>query len=239
MANYLVTYRPLIFSRGGREAAQQFGLPHFIDGSCRREPDFEAVYPSITATCRAGKFAPKLQVGDLAVYISRKGAYDDDRVPGWRMTAALRVVRRFPDHESAAAWHAERELGLPSNCIASGNPPKPLHMTNREPPDSVVALLAKHGSSDPERAVRLWDATYRARIRQWPVFLLCEAEFLEIHHPPQLSSSDLHDVFGRVPGTQNPPAITDAQARELLRRARSAMPGFGGHAVREFRPDPA
>jgi hypothetical protein len=39
-------------------------------------------------------------------------------------------------------------------------------------------------------------------------------------NPPQLLEEDMYAIFGRVPGTQNPPLITDAQLEELLRRAR-------------------
>ena len=70
---FLATFRPLIHSPGGRDAARRYGLPPFIDGSCRREPDLESPFPSITATCRAGKFAPRLVVGDRVAYLTVKG----------------------------------------------------------------------------------------------------------------------------------------------------------------------
>jgi len=40
MSTYLVTYRPLIGKRAGRDAIKEYNLPPHIDGSCRREPDF-------------------------------------------------------------------------------------------------------------------------------------------------------------------------------------------------------
>ena len=47
---YLVSYRPLSYNAYGRAAVYKYDLPPFIDGSCRREPDFESPFPSITCT---------------------------------------------------------------------------------------------------------------------------------------------------------------------------------------------
>jgi hypothetical protein len=45
--------------------------PPFIDASCRREPDLESRYPSITALCREGHFAPHLHEGDVVAYMTK------------------------------------------------------------------------------------------------------------------------------------------------------------------------
>src|SRR5262245_28127631 len=100
---FLATFRPLIQTSDGRYAAKSNGLAPFIDGSCRREPDFESPFPSITATCRSGKFAPRLQVADRVAYLTVKGKYFNDRQPGWRLVAVLRVIERFETHTAAAA----------------------------------------------------------------------------------------------------------------------------------------
>ena len=42
---YLFTYKPLAGSKSGREAAKEYGLPPFIDSSCRKEPDFDVRLP--------------------------------------------------------------------------------------------------------------------------------------------------------------------------------------------------
>jgi hypothetical protein len=42
------SFRPLLNTREGRAAIERFGLPPFIDGSCRREPDFQSEFPSIS-----------------------------------------------------------------------------------------------------------------------------------------------------------------------------------------------
>jgi len=42
---FLATHRPLIQTLCGRQAAARKCLLPFIDGSCRREPDFESHFP--------------------------------------------------------------------------------------------------------------------------------------------------------------------------------------------------
>jgi hypothetical protein len=103
---YLATFRPLVQRSAGRRAVQRYGLPPFIDGSCRREPDFESRYPSISATCRAGHFAPRLTVGDRIAYLTVKGRWLNCAEPHRRLIAVLRV---FTD-----STHIERPLdGMP------------------------------------------------------------------------------------------------------------------------------
>ena len=74
MTAFLNTYRPLIWNRAGRTVSAEHGLPPYVDASCRRETDFEVAFPSISALCRVEKFAPRLHVGDIVVYLTRKGA---------------------------------------------------------------------------------------------------------------------------------------------------------------------
>ena len=211
---FLATYRPLIHTGAGRRAVQEYGLPPFIDGSCRREPDFESPFPSITATCRAGGFAPRLRPGDTVAYLTVKGTYGGDTQPGWRMVAVLHVVERFETHDLAAEWYRSKGFALPSNCIVAGNPPEPLEVTNGNPPPEIKRRFSV--TSRPKLAVRLWDRGYRQRVARWPVFFVCEATFLDVHAPPQISEADLVAVFDRVPGMLNPPAISSLQLSSLL-----------------------
>ncbi len=211
---YLATYRPLIQTVGGRTAAHDHGLPPFIDGSCRREPDLESPFPSITAICRAGNFAPRLQESDQVVYLTVKGKYIKDQAPGWRLVAVLRVIRRFPNHIRAASWYSEQGFPPPSNCLVQGNRPIAFELTSKNPPAEVKKRLG--GTANSRLALRLWDATYRTRMSEWPVFLATEAEFLELNHPAQLRKPEFVAVFGKVPGTQNPPEINCDRLQRLV-----------------------
>lgn len=219
MSDYLCSYRPLAASPAGRSAMALGHLPPFIDGSCRREPDFQAYAPSISALCRAGKFAPRLWPGDRVAYITGQGTYQGG--PGWCLVALLEVVERFESHEEAAEWYREHGWPLPSNCLVTGNPPQPFALTNQHPPKEVLERV--NAMADPALAVRMWDATYLSRARQWPVFLACKAHYLELQKPPVLRRSDMEAVFGRIPGTQNPPQILPEQYSALEEVADAAI----------------
>ncbi len=199
--NYLTTYHPLVETRRGRAAIDTFGFPPYVDDSCRREPDFESEFPSITALCRRSKFAPRLWESDYIAYMTIKGKYPDLDEPHWRLTAILRVVNRFETHREAANWYQEQGLPLPSNCIVDGNLPFELEMT---------------GNRDSHQFVRFWDAIYRKRVRDYSMFLVTEPEFLEITYPPIVTETMLQDIFGRVPATRTPPRITDEQLMALI-----------------------
>jgi hypothetical protein len=215
---FLATYRPLVKTRAGRQAIRQHSLLPFIDGSCRREPDFESRFPSITAICRAGNFAPRLRVGDRIAYLTVKGKYLGDSEFGWHLGAVLRVIQRFESHNDAAAWYREQSQPLPSNCFVNGNPPKPFEFTNGDPPKKIKHRIS--ADSDLNRAIRLWDMTYRQRVARWPVFLATEAELIELNSPPQLREPEMRDIFsGRIPSTQNPPKITCEQFERLVQLA--------------------
>jgi len=215
---FLVTYHPIIRRGAGRQAVAREHLPPFIDGSCRREPDLESPYPSITATCRAGLFAPRLAVGDEIAYLTVKGRYLGDTEPGWRLVAVLRVIRKFNSHGEAAEWYTSEGLPLPSNCFVSGNPPKPLNLTNAWPPDKIRSRMLK-GLGDDD-VVELWDRSYRRRIRESGDFLACEPLMRQLRTPPQLREADINGIFGRMPCTQNPPRIRRDQLARLLQVAR-------------------
>jgi hypothetical protein len=214
---FLTTYRPLIQSNKGRAAVQKHALSPFIDGSCRREPDFESAFPSITATCRAGNFAPRLQIGDRIAYLTVKGKYPGNREPGWRLDAVQRDIQRLSSHSEAASWYERQGQPLPSNCLVEGNPPKPFDLTNGNPPAEVKKRVATE--PDFVRAIRLWDAVYRQRVAAWPVFLVTEAEFLELNNPLHVLASHMIEAFGRLPATLNPPEIACERLERLVQLA--------------------
>jgi hypothetical protein len=143
-----------------------------------------------------------------------KARYHGERIATRRLAAVLRVIERLESHAAAEVWYRARGIALPSNCIVPGNPPRPLSETNGMPPASVRARIS--GEADPDRAVRLWNATYRARVRRWPVFLVTEAEFLELRTPPAVTDDDLIAAFGRVPATLTPPAVPCADLDHLI-----------------------
>lgn len=206
---YLASYRPIISTRFGKSAVVKYGLRPFIDGSCRREPDFESFfYPSITALCRAGKFAPKLKVGDKVIYLTvrMQGA---GQAKVWYLVAFLEVVERFESHQDAAKWYCDYRIEIPSNCIVSGNLSINYCKTSGEYHDIFI-------QSGCDAAIGVWDGGYKKRAKSWPVFLACKTLFCDLDNPPLISSGDLYGVFERIPGTQNPRVISPAEANRLM-----------------------
>ena len=197
---YLCSFRPLIESPNGRAAIADFKLSPFVDASCRREPDFESKFPSISALCRCGHFAPRLRVGDTVVNITRKARYFNAAEGHWRLVAILKIRASFESHAAAADWYRIQGQPLPSNCMVPGNPPLALEKTDRYHND-----------------LRHWDAIYRLRAKTWSIFHACEPLFCELHHPPAITEAMMRDIFGHIPVTLNPPAVT-SKAYEQLRR---------------------
>jgi hypothetical protein len=211
-SNYLVSFHPLCSTGHGRQAVKEHGLPPFIDGSCRREPDLKHSRPSISALCRASKFAPRLQEGDRVAYITTRGRFGQEGAPCWRLVALLRVKRRFETHGEAAAWYLGKGLRLPSNCMVPENKPVCLEMTLGP---------SGHGGCSSRGIIKQWDADYWRRAKEWPIMLVCEKLTVELHEPARIEKEDWRRWNkGRVPGTQNPPEIADAFWDRLAARAR-------------------
>ena len=198
---FLSTYSPLIVNKRGWSVVKERGVPPYVDSSCRREPDFGSELPSISALCRASKFAPRLNKSDVVVYLTFKGAYRGHPGRHWRLTGVLKVIERFESHRDAAKWYVDKGLQLPSNCIVPENPPLSLDETSNP-------------SNYP--SVERWDAGYRARTRKFGVFLACESLFLELHDPPVVTQEMMYAAFGRVPGTRTPPKISDQEFERLI-----------------------
>jgi hypothetical protein len=192
------------------DVAGRWQLPPFVDSSIRREPDLEHEWPSISCLCRAGKFAPRLAVGDVVLYLTVKARYRSKRSHR-RLTAVLRVVQRFSTHQEAARWYRSRRLRLPSNCIVRGNPPLSLDKTAYE----------RLGCEDAARLEPL----YRTRAREHGQFLACEALFRDLSFDaPVVHDSDLKHAFGKVPGTQNPAPIPLERLKRLMKRLGLRVP---------------
>jgi hypothetical protein len=128
---FLNTYRPLVATKHGRAASNQHGILPFVDGSIRREPDLEHVFPTISCLCRAGKFASRLRVGDTVAYLTVKSKYGDVGFRHRRLTAVLRVGLTFQSHLEAARWFVKHGVGLPGNCMVDENAPLPIERSNR------------------------------------------------------------------------------------------------------------
>lgn len=213
---YLSSFKPLGQKKKGRQVAGKFQLPYYIDGSCRREPDFEHDTPTITALCHGSVFAPRLKEGDKVVFITCQYTYPPFKRSHWRFVAVLKVEKRFESHEAAAEWFADNKKPLPSNCMVPGNDPLPFEKTHLE----IIPDLKERGytlETPHERIIKVWDLAYKERAKKNPVFLVCSADYLELFEPKPIYKEDLQAIFdGKVPGAQNPKGITSQQLDQLL-----------------------
>lgn len=204
---FLITYSPLVGTIQGQEAIEAHDYPLFVDSSCRREPDFEAHYPSISCLCRRKLFAPRLHEGDKVMYITRKGFYFNLEEEHWRKVAILQVVKRFESHQLAADWYRAQGLKLPGNCMVEGNEPLPLDHTGKE--------VCNPSCQEENNELQEWDDIYHERADECGVFLACEVVYMELYKPPMITRQDFHAIFRRVPSTQAGKEISEEQFLKL------------------------
>ena len=190
---WIASFHPLCKNAQGRKAVSG-GLPPFIDGACRREPDLEAPYPSISELCRPGVFAHKLEEGQQVVYVTVKRAYG--QAAHHRYVARLTVLKVLKSHEAAADWYRAGALSLPSNCMVTGSLPVEYHETSGGDTDVRSYPL--------DVRLKYWDGYYRRLAKKSCTFVACSVEYRELFNPPVIETVDWIETIGRVPGTQTP-----------------------------------
>jgi hypothetical protein len=205
---YLNSYAPLVITSEGLRASDAHNLPPFIDGSIRREPDLEHQCPSITCLCRAGLFAPRLQIGDVVVYMTHKHKYGPES-PHRRLTAVIRVARLFDSHIDAADWYRSNGMPLPSNCMVEGNAAHPVSHSHQRTKQRCGGCVDACG----------WDAGYQRRAALHPRVVVCDRLSINLDWTaPRVHDADLHAVFGHRPGTRNPGKQTMDRLAPFLAR---------------------
>lgn len=230
---YLNSFKPLALNKSGVASSERHGLPPFIDGSIRREPDLEHAAPVITCLCRAERFTPRLQVGDHIVYMTVLRKY---RLPvrHHRVVAVLKAERLFDTHEAAAAWFRERGMSLPNNLMVPGNIAKPLDHSHRDfrrrptqpaasgcGTESCGEQDAKNGCGGSTHAA--WDLGYQLRARRNGRVVGCSlVRPVHVHwDAPFVTDDDLARVFGTVPHTRNPGKLDITRLPSLLESLRT------------------
>jgi hypothetical protein len=208
---YLAKYHPLAEYPGGLEAIQKYRLSPFVDASCRREPDLESSYPSISTICHGVMFAPRLQPGDVVVYITSKGRYENLPVDHWRFTAVLKVIERFATHEEAAEWYQAKGLPLPSNCLVEGNKPLPLEVT-------CGFYCDDDDKERVPRNVAEWDERYQSRVEASSVFLVCKPLYIRLRNAPAINDNDVKLIFPnkKMPTARIPSVIAPETLQRIL-----------------------
>lgn len=190
---YLSSFNPLIINKFGKIAIEKYNFPSFIDGSCRREPDFENELPCITGLCRPG-FAEKLKVKDIIVYVTNKKGVGSKKV-----IAFLEVVKVFENHRKAADWYIKENKTIPNNIMVDETKPFDLDKTHRF-----------HSIKDELTDVELlkkWNVIYKCRSKNKQKVVQCKILYKELDSPKELDETK----FERRLITQNPPILTEKE----------------------------
>jgi hypothetical protein len=190
MSVYLSSFYPLCCTILGRKAIINFPeLKPFIDGSCRREPDFEHDAPSITGLCRPG-FAKKLAVGDIVIYMSNKMG-----IGLRKLVAILEVTHKMPDHDAASRWYEIHNLAIPNNLMVDQTQCFPIFQTHQFANTNDVSI---------------WNREYKNRSKRNPVVAICKYwnNIVDVEQPMPLTDDIQNEIFGRIPVTRNPPQLS-------------------------------
>ena len=204
MNEFLTSFTPLCRTKKGREAIKNYGLKPYIDGSCRREPDFENVYPAITGLCRPG-FVKRLSSKDLVIYITNK-----KEIGSHNLVAILQVIEIVDSHTEAEKWYKNMNVPMPNNIMVKGNKPMPLDMTHQK----TKCVKCVNGA----KTIEEWDAEYVKRAQDSPKVAICKIweNYLFLDQPPEITKEDFLKVFKRIPGTQTPPKLKENEPDRFL-----------------------
>lgn len=133
-------------------------------------------------------------MGDIVVYITVEGRHLGINKGHWCLVAVLRVIKRCISHQEAAAWYWEKGLTVPNNCMVEGSEPLPKRLT---------ALSCND------------DQVYRVRVTEYPVYLICEPEYVNLSIPRPIFKEDWQQICGRIPPTETPTTIDLRELEEL------------------------
>jgi hypothetical protein len=200
---FLNTFTPISINKIGRNNSKKHNIPPFIDGSCRREPDFQNEMPSITQLCRPGKLVPRLKVGDLVIYLTRLGSYDKS-VAHWNFVGILQVIDIVDDHTNAEVYYQKNNLPVSNNIMCNSTCPFPLDMTHESHPNKDKIL-------SEEQIIELWNKSYNYRANKYRKVAITKVweNKLFIDNPPTITREMMNEIFNRIPITQNPPKLRD------------------------------
>lgn len=191
---YLSSFYPLCSTRAGKKAVTKFKLPPFIDGSCRREPDFQNELPCITGLCRPG-FAEKLEIGDKIIYVTNKKG-----IGARKIIAELKVIRIFENHEEASDFYKNNNKTIPNNLMVAGSQPFELEKTH-----------CKMGWDEwvkSNNSLEQWDNEYIKRAKSKPKVIQCEIIYTNLNNPFKLNEGKL---VNRKLIAQNPPILSSEE----------------------------
>lgn len=215
----LNSFRPLCMNELGQRAIKTFNFPPFIDASCRREPDFQNPFPSISALCRQGKFAPHLRTGDIVLYMTVQGHYFHNE-KHHRIVAILQVEEVYSTHQQGQIEYSKLKVATPSNCMVSGNLPFDFEKTagnfkTGKELKCFLELKKETQLKNGERYLGHWDNNYLQKSQKWPSFIRTKTLYINLVDPVPVFRQDFEIIFGKLPNTRTPNRISDKQFIEI------------------------
>ena len=209
----LNSFHPLCHTRTGRCAMSTYGFPPFIDASCRREPDFQNPFPSISALCRQGIFAPHLRHNDVVVYMTVGGKYQNHSVVHHRIVSILLVEHVYPTHQDGEIGYQALNVPTPSNCMVPSNLPFDFDKTAGDfntvrQETSYLSKLPAVQLQIGQRRISIWDSAYLQKSQTWQCFVRTKALYLDLHNPTPILEHQFVSIFGKVPNTRTPRIIS-------------------------------
>ena len=220
---WLSTYHPLASEPEGPWRNHAPALPPYVDASCRREPDLESSFPTITGLSRPPSVR-KLAEGDIVVYVTTRGPFEGQE-PHRRLTAVLTVLSARKSHAGAGDFYREKGLPLPRNLLLPGNGPLPIEMTEgfyrADGPDGEEVRVSPRDAGDGPRVVAEWDKQFTLRKNQCQDVRICEPRFVDVAQGRVLDDATVTSVFGPkgFPNTQLRPAKMDRAIAVALLQA--------------------
>ena len=213
MAIYITSFYPLCSTSQGRKAVTKYNLNPYLDGSCRREPDFMHSFPCITGLCRPN-FVKKLEENDIIIYTTNKAG-----VGRRLLIAILQVDFVFEDHYKASHWYALNNFPIPNNLMVLGNDPFSLDKTHHRYGNEIKNLLKTNLKyrNDSSLIIRLWDKGYLNRSIKQKKVVICHYwnNYRDTMNPIEINKDDNNWIFNRLPGTQNPAELKDEEWKKF------------------------
>ncbi len=216
---YLNSYRPICSTKFGINAIKNYNILPFVDGSCRRELDFENKYPSITALCRGDKFAPNLKEGNIIVYMTVGGKFNEYK-KGHHLVAILIVEKIFNSHEEAKTAYLDIGKGIPSNCMFKTEPIEfkktSGNFKSAKEYNFYNSLSNEQKKKREEKRIFHWNEAYKERENKNSCFIKTKSLYLELDNPKVIDRKLFEQIFGKIPNTQRPQKIIKEQLIQLL-----------------------
>jgi hypothetical protein len=201
MTIYMSSFYPLCSTKKGRAAVSK-GFPEYIDGSCRREPDFQNEFPAITGLCRPG-FATKLKKDDIVIYTTNKKG-----VGSRKIVAVLEVMDdKCKNHQDASNWYKGKGHSIPNNIMVEETKPFDLNETHQK--GSWNSWIKE------KKGIKEWDEGYKKRAKDCAEVAICRSLYKNLIDPPELTESKMDEIFNGKPGTQNPAIVSLQEWKQL------------------------